>query len=338
MPQTVRKNISQSEYRDHPTKFDIMSQINKILISAEFQVSDRVKSFLSFIVQESVEGRGERIKAYNIAIEVLGRDSNFDLQNDPIVRIEAGRLRRALERYYLIAGRADPVLIEIPKGAYVPQFSWINRSCNTLPSPHSSVPVSGQESHFLLWAATALALAVAGTALTVSLSPAKLRQDAFAAAYSGDLPVLIVDPFLNLTGEAEMKELAAGVTEEIISQLAALQQFSIFQRAATPEQPRGIPDTQDPVGRNRKFVLEGSIRRSREVLRVNGRVLDSTSGKVVWSQAYDCDLPIRDSFKAEAAIALKIASAVNRSGSVLLAAGSNTANAPAAIEGRAACL
>lgn len=71
---------------------------------------------------EALAGRAERIKAYSIATEVFGRDASFDPQSDPIVRVEAGHLRRALEQYYVGAGRQDPVEITIPKGAYVPVF------------------------------------------------------------------------------------------------------------------------------------------------------------------------------------------------------------------------
>src|SRR6185369_10680352 len=68
-------------------------------------------------------GRGDRIKAYNVALTAFDRTDDFDPQTDPIVRIEASRLRRALEHYYLTAGKTDPLRVEIPKGSYVATFS-----------------------------------------------------------------------------------------------------------------------------------------------------------------------------------------------------------------------
>jgi adenylate cyclase len=62
------------------------------------------------------------LKAYTIAADALGRDANFDPQNDPIVRVEAGRLRRALDHYYTDGGCNDPIVIELPRGHYVPVF------------------------------------------------------------------------------------------------------------------------------------------------------------------------------------------------------------------------
>src|SRR4051795_5795576 len=106
-----------------PLPDDVRAQLERIVDSVEFAVSERARRFLRYVVDEALAGHGERIKAYTIAVEVLGRDEGFDANADPAVRLEAGRLRRALERYYLVAGQADPVLVGIPKGAYVPVFT-----------------------------------------------------------------------------------------------------------------------------------------------------------------------------------------------------------------------
>jgi adenylate cyclase len=98
------------------------AQLARILASAGFDASERNRRFLRYVVEQTLAGRGDRIKAYDVAVTVFGRDDSFDPQSDPIVRIEASRLRRSLERYYLLAGRDDPVRIEVPKGGYVPAF------------------------------------------------------------------------------------------------------------------------------------------------------------------------------------------------------------------------
>ena len=59
-----------------------------------------------------------------MATKVFGRTVEFDASTDPIVSIQANKLRRALERYYLVEGHRDPIRIDIPKGAYVPSFGW----------------------------------------------------------------------------------------------------------------------------------------------------------------------------------------------------------------------
>ena len=69
-----------------------------------------------------MRGEAQRIKGYTIAVEALGRGESFDPQADPIVRVEAGRLRRTLEHYYAGLGAQEPIVIELPRGSYVPTF------------------------------------------------------------------------------------------------------------------------------------------------------------------------------------------------------------------------
>jgi adenylate cyclase len=100
----------------------IRAELARVLNSTDFAGSERHRRFLSYIVEETLAGRAERLKAYNIAIAAFNRGSDFDPQQDSIVRIEAGRLRRALDHFYLTEGRDHEIHIVVPKGSYVPQF------------------------------------------------------------------------------------------------------------------------------------------------------------------------------------------------------------------------
>lgn len=95
----------------------IREQLDRICASREFHATERMHAMLRFCFEETLAGRSDQLKGYTIATQVFGRDEDFDAAQDPIVRIQAGRLRRALERYYLVTGGADPVVIDIPKGA-----------------------------------------------------------------------------------------------------------------------------------------------------------------------------------------------------------------------------
>src|SRR4051812_14355399 len=106
-----------------PSAEDVRAQLERLFDSPDFDVRARARKFLRYIVEETLAGRADRIKAYSIGIEVFERDPSFDAQSDPVVRIEAGRLRRGLEHYYLVAGLSDPVVIDVPKGAYLPNFT-----------------------------------------------------------------------------------------------------------------------------------------------------------------------------------------------------------------------
>ena len=100
----------------------VRAELERVLSSPEFAGSDRHRCFLSYIVEETLAGRADRLKAYNIATAAFNRGADFDPQQDSIVRIEAGRLRRALDHFYLTDGRDHEIQIVVPKGSYVPQF------------------------------------------------------------------------------------------------------------------------------------------------------------------------------------------------------------------------
>lgn len=94
----------------------------RIVASEPFRNAPRLVSFLSFIVETTLAGEAAALKGYTIATQALGRPEDFDPQADPIVRVEAGRLRRALHAYYQGEGIEDPLRIAVPVGSYVPAF------------------------------------------------------------------------------------------------------------------------------------------------------------------------------------------------------------------------
>lgn len=101
---------------------EIRAELARILASANFEATERNRRFLEHIVEEALAGRASRLKAYPIATAVFGRPDDFDPAFDPVVRMEAGRLRRALERFYLLEAPAGPIRMSIPKGGYRPEF------------------------------------------------------------------------------------------------------------------------------------------------------------------------------------------------------------------------
>jgi len=101
---------------------DILFHVNKICDTPDFKSKKILCCFLRFVVDEKIAGRGDQLKGYTIGIEVLKKDKNFDAEQDSLVRIHAGRLRRSLKLYYLEEGKKDTVRIEIPKGSYQPLF------------------------------------------------------------------------------------------------------------------------------------------------------------------------------------------------------------------------
>ncbi len=295
-----------------PAADEMRAELERLCASPELDIPPRARKFLRYIVEETLAGRAERIKAYTVGIEVFERDPSFDAQNDPVVRIEAGRLRRALERYYLMAGLSAPVVISVPKGGYVPRFErrimpTAGPAAPVVPPAENPVVSSPprQSSHWLRAGTAALAVSLFGFALWAPSSnfsmPAKPESRG---------STLVVMPFLNLGELPDAKIYADGLTEEIVSQLARFKELSVLGR----ETSRNIPPGAD-VARIRRelgvrYVLEGSVRAATNHLRVAGRLLDAQTGAVLWSQTYDDDLRVRDLFAIQDDVAQKVATAV----------------------------
>jgi adenylate cyclase len=163
--------------------------MERILASPEFHATDRQKKFLEFVVSEATAGREEEIKGYTIATQVFGRESDFDSNIDPIVSIEANRLRRAVERYYLTEGRGDPIRIDIPKGTYVPNFHQ-QREAETEGTAGGEVP---------------------------DMLPA---EDAW--------PTLLIMPFENLTGDPRRDFLGIGFSTELATEITRFQEIRVL--------------------------------------------------------------------------------------------------------------
>ena len=107
---------------DTPTAEEIRSAVEHIVAGPGFRRSPQLVAFLHFLVEAVLCGRAEHIKSYTIGVEALKRGERFDPQRDPIVRVEAARLRKALASSFARGGAGPPVTIEIPLGSYVPVF------------------------------------------------------------------------------------------------------------------------------------------------------------------------------------------------------------------------
>jgi adenylate cyclase len=104
----------------------VREQLARMLASRSFAHAERLRKFLRFVVHAALDGSGSAPKEYVIAVEVCGRPADFDPAADPIVRVDATRLRSRLAAYYADEGRDDPVEISLPKGSYEPRFALRN--------------------------------------------------------------------------------------------------------------------------------------------------------------------------------------------------------------------
>ena len=105
-----------------PTPAQVQSELQAVLASEALQRAPALSSFLAFICEETLQGRSDQLKEYTIAVEALGRPNEFQPIENPIVRVQASRLRECLKEYYSGEGKGHPVQIRLPKGHYVPEF------------------------------------------------------------------------------------------------------------------------------------------------------------------------------------------------------------------------
>ena len=102
---------------------EILLAVDRVLKSRTFERSERARDLLKYLVNQDLDGKSDAIKGFSIAVDVFGKDSDFDSATDPLVRVHAGRLRELLSNYYADEGKDDPVVISIPTGRYVPDYA-----------------------------------------------------------------------------------------------------------------------------------------------------------------------------------------------------------------------
>jgi TolB-like protein/Tfp pilus assembly protein PilF len=255
----------------------VEEQLQRVLASPLFINSHRLSKFLRFTVETTLEGEGEQIKEYLIGTEVFGRNSSYDPRTDPVVRIEAGRLRTKLAEYYRTQGQGDPVLIDLPKGRYVAVFQ------PRIPRPgmESRRPQTAKQwwsRHF--WAAMLAAIAVA-TLTSAYYFHARTKPPRALASVA-------VLPFLNLGGSSENDYFSDGFTEELTTALAEVQGLRVVARTSA-FQFRGKSEDVRQIGQQLDVgaIIEGSVTRSGNELRVTAQLVSTQDGYHLWSQTYD---------------------------------------------------
>jgi len=170
--QGVRAMTSATSRHDGVPAAEVRAQVQRMTASDVFASSPQLAAFLVFVVEAVLRGHGERLKGYTIGVEVLRRDVNFDPQIDPIVRVEATRLRRAIERYYAGPGADDPVVIGLPRGGYVPRISLrVEAGAVSAPTSAEEVALAPGNGLPTLYVAP---LAIVGTPDTQVVAPESL--------------------------------------------------------------------------------------------------------------------------------------------------------------------
>ena len=244
-------------------------QLERVLESPGFARNERLSRFLRFVVERRLEGRDDELQESVIGVEVFGRRPDYDPRRDAIVRTEAGRLRARLSEYCLREGKDDALVIELPKGGYVPVFSPVDRA----EARRSRKPAARW-----LWLGIAVVVFAA------------------AAAWSWiehkSVPVTIaVLPLDNLSHDPANDYFADGLTDELIRNLSIIEGLAPRSRTSSftfKGKPRNIREVGQAMAAD--YVLEGSVLRASQHLRIDVQLVRARDDFPVWSGRYDREL------------------------------------------------
>jgi len=304
---------SGKEEIEAPSADDVREQLARILSSDKFHLPDRARNFLQFVVNETLEGRAEYLKAFTIAHDVFGRRDTFDAQNDPVVRIEAGRIRRELERYYLLSGPTERVVITIPKGGYVPAFEFNpefkgaeQAGAKTLDQSEHGLEFSSPKLKamfrfgFRLKAALTAVVVGAVVTSTLLLRAGGTDHSAASAEMASARPAIAVERFRDVVASDRSSSLSMGLTDEIIGNLVKFKEIVVVEGTASAGR--------NPIASG--YILQGSVRLEGDKVRAIARLVRRSDGVIIWANNYDSDLRAQSAFEIQDALAKDIASAV----------------------------
>ena len=312
-----------------PSDEEARRALNTLIGRAEFHASERNRRFLSYIVEETLQGRADRIKAYSIAIAAFDRSDDFDPLTDPIVRIEASRLRRSLEHYYLTSGKSDPVRIDMPKGSYVATFRYADQvaeedhQSSVLPAMEApampvhtpqppanpTAPIARRAVHPWIWAAAAVLVVVVAIQAAVY---AWRQHEAGSIAAANRGPSLVVLPFENVGAESTLDFIARGLTFEIINSLTRFSDLFVFGPETSFEIGQPHLRTTSLRALQPDYVLYGSVYSTDETLRVSAILADARTSRSVWSTNLDRNLSTASLLSIQSDIAEQVASAIGQ--------------------------
>lgn len=274
MTETANENPFPGAVRlDSDAADAVLAQMEVILADPLFSETTRMKRFLRYIVDETLNGRAGLLKGYSIGLEVFDKPDNFDPQVNTIVRVQAGQLRRRLDRYYAGTGRNDSVRIMVPKGNYIPHFEIRGDD-----RPQDSAP-EGAEIH-------------------------QFRRQALVKPVG---PQVFIRDFEAIMGGTEDTAFARGLTADILNSLTRFRYLRVIY----------CGDTKTPIGGaapkitpETGFILNGSVRRVGEGMRVTARLIDAATGDNVFTQKHDRDYTLDSLLELQDSLSSYIAAAV----------------------------
>ena len=298
-----------------PAPDEVRAQLERMTASDDFNRSPQLGAFLRFVVESVLQGKSDRVKAYTIGVDVLRRDAKFDPQLDPIVRVEATRLRRTIDRYYAGLGADDTVRIDLPRGSYIPTFSR-RPALPGVTADSSTLDRFWSIRLLMVVAAVALIVIAAVVALSqrrvpapgVATTPSGTSQPTAAALSPGNgLPVLMMPPF-EVSGTPGPRSIAARSLQETLSNAFTHFDLVNVQLESADHQAAAGNEAAPARNPNADYRFSGSIEYADDgAARLLFRLIDVADDSIVWSRVIDRVLGGDDKAAAEERIVRELA-------------------------------
>ena len=253
-------------------------ELEKVLASPGFARNKRLSRFLRFVVEGHLEGKDFELKESVIAVDVFGRSPDFDSRLDPVVRTEAVRLRTRLSDYYSTDGKADALVIELPKGGYIPRFRDATVEPPVTQPTAGSAPAAPRRSLWFKIATASLVVAVAIVGVW------------WAKRSNGPVPIAVL-PLENTSHNPTDEYFADGLTDELIRNLSIIDGLAVRSRTSSfgiKDKARNIREAGALLQSD--YILEGSVFRAGQRLRIDVQLIRVHDDFPLWSGRFDREL------------------------------------------------
>jgi TolB-like protein/tetratricopeptide (TPR) repeat protein len=261
----------------------VREHLEEILASSAFSGGKRAQEFLKLVTGHMIAGRSDSLKERMIGAEMFGRPVDYDTANDAVVRVKANEVRRRLAQFYLERGGPLPLQIELPLGSYIPRVIWT--STDKVGDGAASV----NQKRLSTRALRAWSLLLLGAGVAAGLGVYVYQR----AGTQVDSPIrsIAILPLTNLSGDANQDYFADGMTEELTAELGKVPALRVISRTSAMTYKgttKKLPQIAHELGV--EGIIEGSIEREGNRVRVTTQLVDARSDRHLWAQTYDRDL------------------------------------------------
>ena len=279
---------------------EISQALSRIISTTDFEKAYRLRQLLEHLVNKQLAGEADDLKGYNLGLDVFDKGKDFDPDTDTIVRVQMVRLRRMLEHYYLTTGKDDAIIIEIPKGRYVPSYrraevpedddhsELVADAASTLFSRVKNW-ISAERYKFAAGLGVFALLFAVPLALRPTVTVPTQQTEMISKAYRIPLsPSIAVFPFNNETEKREHTALIRGFPAHIIHALTRYKDLFIL----APDTTLAVRDKQQQNldkarGLNAAYILSGGFSINGDRLSVSAFLRNTQSGQFVWTKDYE---------------------------------------------------